>query len=60
MVSEIPLSNLNDAAAGENYEWTDMYANFAKVADEEGFAEIAATFRGIAEVENIMKKDIEN
>lgn len=43
--------NLADAAAGENYEWTDMYANFAKVADEEGFKEIAATFRGIAEVE---------
>ena len=45
------MSNLADAAAGENYEWTDMYANFAKVADEEGFTEIAATFRGIAEVE---------
>ena len=45
------MSNLADAAAGENYEWTDMYANFAKVADEEGFTEIAATFKGIAEVE---------
>ena len=45
------LSNLNDAAAGENYEWTDMYANFAKEAEEEGFTEIAATFRLIAEVE---------
>lgn len=44
-------SNLADAAAGENYEWTDMYANFAKVADEEGFTEIAATFRGIAAIE---------
>ena len=44
-------SNLADAAAGENYEWTDMYANFAKVADEEGFTEIAATFRAIAAVE---------
>ena len=44
-------SNLADAAAGENYEWTDMYATFAKEADEEGFTEIAATFRGIAEVE---------
>ena len=44
-------ANLADAAAGENYEWTDMYATFAKEADEEGFAEIAATFRGIAEVE---------
>ncbi|MDR3036852.1 MAG: rubrerythrin family protein, partial [Coriobacteriales bacterium] len=35
------LENLNDAAAGENYEWTDMYAGFAKDAREEGFAEIA-------------------
>lgn len=43
--------NLEDAASGENYEWTDMYENFAKVADEEGFTEIAAKFRGIAEVE---------
>lgn len=45
------MSNLADAAAGENYEWTDMYATFAKEADEEGFTEIAATFRAIAEVE---------
>ena len=45
------IENLEDAAAGENYEWTDMYAKFAKEADEEGFTEIAATFRGIAEVE---------
>ena len=44
-------SNLADAAAGENYEWTDMYPKFAKEAEEEGFLEIAATFRGIAEVE---------
>lgn len=44
-------ANLADAAAGENYEWTDMYATFAKEAEEEGFKEIAATFRGIAEVE---------
>lgn len=44
-------ANLADAAAGENYEWTDMYATFAKEAEEEGFMEIAATFRGIAEVE---------
>ena len=44
-------ANLADAAAGENYEWTTMYADFAKVADEEGFKDIAATFRGIAEVE---------
>ncbi len=44
-------SNLADAAAGENYEWTDMYATFAREAEEEGFKEIAATFKGIAEVE---------
>ena len=44
-------SNLADAAAGENYEWTDMYATFAKEADEEGFTEIAAKFRGIGAIE---------
>ena len=43
--------NLRDAAAGENYEWTDMYANFAKVADEEGFTDIARLFRGVAAIE---------
>ncbi len=44
-------SNLSDAAAGENYEWTDMYAKFAKEAEEEGFTEIAAKFRMIGEIE---------
>ncbi len=44
-------ANLASAAAGENYEWTDRYEGFAKVADEEGFTEIAATFRGIAKIE---------
>lgn len=43
--------NLVDAAAGENYEWTDMYANFAKEAKEEGFTEIARLFEGVAKVE---------
>ena len=43
--------NLKDAAAGENYEWTDMYATFAKEAKEEGFDEIAALFEGVAAVE---------
>ena len=43
--------NLEDAAAGENYEWTEMYAEFAKVADEEGFTDIARTFRGVAAIE---------
>ena len=45
------LTNLRDAAAGENYEWTDMYAGFAKTAEEEGFKEIAAKFRLVAEIE---------
>ena len=43
--------NLRDAAAGENYEWTEMYATFAKEAEEEGFTEIARLFRGVAAVE---------
>ncbi|MBR6404831.1 MAG: rubrerythrin family protein [Lachnospiraceae bacterium] len=43
--------NLLAAAAGENYEWTDMYAGFAKTAEEEGFPELAAKFRGVAEIE---------
>ena len=45
------IANLADAAAGENYEWTDMYATFAKEAEEEGFAEIARQFRGVAAIE---------
>ena len=43
--------NLADAAAGENYEWTDMYAGFAKVAEEEGFPEIAAKFEMVGAIE---------
>ncbi|MBQ8605849.1 MAG: rubrerythrin family protein [Clostridia bacterium] len=43
--------NLASAAAGENYEWTDMYAGFAKTADEEGFPELAAKFRLVAAIE---------
>lgn len=45
------LDNLKDAAAGENYEWTDMYATFAKEAREEGFLQIAAMFDGVAKIE---------
>ena len=45
------MTNLNDAADGENYEWTDMYDEFAKVADEEGFTEIAEKFRMVAAIE---------
>ena len=44
-------SNLLDAAQGENYEWTDMYVNFAKEAREEGFEAIAKLFDGVAAVE---------
>ncbi|MBQ4258696.1 MAG: rubrerythrin family protein [Lachnospiraceae bacterium] len=43
--------NLVSAANGENYEWTDMYAGFAKTAEEEGFTDLAAKFRLVAEVE---------
>lgn len=43
--------NLEDAAAGENYEWTDMYARFAKDAREEGFEELAVLFEGVARIE---------
>lgn len=45
------VENLKDAAAGENYEWTDMYDRMAKEADEEGFHELAAKFRGVAAIE---------
>ena len=45
------VTNLKDAAAGENYEWTDMYANFAKEAREEGFDYIADLFEGVAAIE---------
>ena len=43
--------NLLHAAEGENYEWTDMYATFAKEAEEEGFKVIAAKFRMVAKIE---------
>ena len=43
--------NLLHAAEGENYEWTDMYAGFAKTAEEEGFHELAAKFRLVAAIE---------
>ena len=47
------LENLLDAAAGENEEWTEMYARMAKEAREEGFEEIARQFEGVAEVEKV-------
>lgn len=63
---EIPTTELNleDAAAGENYEWTDMYAGFAKTAKEEGFDEIAYLFKSVAAIEKVheerYRKLIEN
>ena len=50
---EVPetLANLLDAAAGENYEWTDMYDGFAKEAREEGFDRIARLFESVAKIE---------
>ena len=45
------VENLKDAAEGENYEWTEMYAEFAKVAKEEGFDCIAALFEMVAKIE---------
>ena len=50
---EIPTTSVNllDAAEGENYEWTDMYAEFARVAKEEGFTKIAFLFEKVGEIE---------
>lgn len=45
------IENLEDAANGENFEWTDMYAKFAKEAREEGFDEIAVLFESVAKIE---------
>ncbi|HRY38880.1 MAG TPA: rubrerythrin family protein, partial [Smithellaceae bacterium] len=49
-------SNLEAAAAGENLEWTTLYSNFAKVAKEEGFPEVARSFEQIAKVEMFHEK----
>ena len=50
---EVPdtLTNLKDAASGEHEEWTSMYKEFAKTAEEEGFTELATKFRQVAEIE---------
>ncbi|GHU45384.1 rubrerythrin [Clostridia bacterium] len=48
--------NLQDAANGENYEWSDMYAKFAKEARDEGFDDVAATMDGVANVEREHEK----
>lgn len=50
-VGESTLENLKAAAEGENFEWTDMYATFAKEAKEEGFDDIAILFSKVAEIE---------
>lgn len=59
------LDNLKDAAAGENYEWTEMYKGFAETAREEGFTDLARLFDGVAAIEkrhearyNAMIKDV--
>lgn len=66
---EVPKTaeNLKDAAAGENYEWTDMYKKFAEVADEEGFTEIAEAMRQVSKIEkgheeryNALLKNVQN
>lgn len=45
------VENLKAAAAGENEEWTELYPEFARIAEEEGFADVARTYRNIAKVE---------
>lgn len=47
----VTAENLEDAAAGENYEWTEMYAEFAKTAKEEGFDKIAYLFEAVGKIE---------
>lgn len=50
-------TNLEDAAAGENYEWTDMYKNFAETAREEGFTRLAMLFEKVGEIEKEHERD---
>ena len=50
------LTNLKESAGGENHEYEEMYPDFAKIAEEEGFPEIAATFRAIAVAEEFHEK----
>ena len=50
-LSDSTADNLAAAAAGENYEWTDMYKGFAETAEQEGFKELAARFRLVANIE---------
>lgn len=48
--------NLKDAADGEDYEWKEMYENFAKIAEEEGFTDLAEKFRNVGEIEKTHKE----
>ena len=48
------MENLKEAAAGENYEHTEMYPGFAKIAEEEGFSKIAVVFRAIADRKSVV------
>ena len=50
------MQNLADAAAGENYEWTDMYAKFSEEAKEEGFDELAFLFDAVGKIEKEHEK----
>lgn len=50
------LDNLRAAASGEHYEWTSMYPEFARIADEEGFGDVAETFRAVAVAEKQHEK----
>ena len=52
------VENLNAAADGENYEWTDMYAEFAKIAKEEGFDQLHTYLKKLVKLKKNMKKDI--
>ncbi|MEG1568920.1 MAG: rubrerythrin family protein [Oscillospiraceae bacterium] len=61
------MTNLADAAGGENYEWTEMYAGFEKIAKEEGFTRIASLFGMVAKIEKTheeryraMREELEN
>ncbi|MDO5302163.1 MAG: rubrerythrin family protein [Tissierellia bacterium] len=55
-ISESTLDNLKAAAAGEHYEWTEMYPTFAEDAEKEGFKELAVRFRNVAKVESEHEK----
>ena len=54
------IDNLLDAAQGENYEWTDMYARMAREAREEGFEELAVKFELVAKVEAAHEEKIQH